>query len=275
MTNSPSGVAFRDQDVRLDVTADAVLAANRSQRLRLLATLQGLSTDQWRADSRCLGWTVQDVARHLVQVTDLLLLAVDAARSGERFTGFSAFDPRSTPKAMLVAAGEQSLEQTLQAFTDSTERMVREIDRLALGDPGLLVATPAGRQLWHRAALHGLFDSALHERDILVPLSEPVRYDAAEMAAVAGYQFLLTGRILSLAGATVELSVRLDSGPTLQLVVDGPVVDVRDTGAEEKADCSGPATAVLDAMAGRGRLAAVLTGPPEAVAALSVLATVL
>jgi hypothetical protein len=39
--------------------------------------------------------------------------------------------------------------------------------------------------------------------------------------------------------------------------------------------CGGPAARVLDAMAARYDLSTVLTGPPEAVAALSVLATVL
>ena len=39
-------------------------ACNR-QRRRLLDTLAALGADDWRAPSRCDGWTVQDVVAHL------------------------------------------------------------------------------------------------------------------------------------------------------------------------------------------------------------------
>jgi uncharacterized protein (TIGR03083 family) len=285
-------VAFRDQDVRFDVTASDAVTANRAQRARLLTTLRDLTDEQWQAPSRCAGWTVQDVVRHLGQMNELILGAIAAGRADEHYTVFRNFDPKSTPSRLIADAGPEPVAETLSGFATSTTRTVTAINELADLEEDLLIATPAGRQPWPRAVLHGLFDSALHERDILVALSLPVPHDsgaaattnAVELAAVASYQVLLTGRILCMVGIQTELCLHLVGGPTLRLLVAGASVDVHaDRTESDEAPigdggsmaCSGPATAVLDAMAGRENLADVLTGPPAAAAALSVLAGVL
>ena len=288
-------VAFRDQDVRFDVTTSDAITANRSQRSRLLATLQDLTSKQWQAPSRCADWTVQDVVRHLEHMSDLLLGAIVAARADERYAVFRNFDPKSTPSRLIADAGPEPVAETLLGFAASTARIVTAVDELSDVDDVLLISTPAGRQPWPRAVLHGLFDSALHERDILVALSLPVPHDPAaaagadalELSAVARYQVLLTGRILCMVGIQTDLCLQLVGGPSLRLVVAGASVDVHtdhsrtnDATSEPVpgngcVDCTGPATAVLDAMAGRENLSDVLTGPPGAAAALSVLAGVL
>jgi uncharacterized protein (TIGR03083 family) len=285
-------VAFRDQDVRFDVTASDAVTANRVQRARLLATLQDLTDEQWQAPSRCTDWTVQDVVRHLGHMNELLLGAIAAARADEHFTVFRSFDPKSTPSRLIADAGPETVAESLRTFTASTSRLVTAVDGLADLEADLLISTPAGRQPWPRAVLHGLFDSALHERDILVALSLPIPHDsdtaagtdAVELRAIASYQLLLTGRILCLVGTQTDLCLHLVGGPTLRLLVAGASVDVHaDRTESDEAPigdggsmaCSGPATAVLDAMAGRENLTDVLTGPPAAAAALSVLAGVL
>jgi uncharacterized protein (TIGR03083 family) len=288
-------VAFRDQDVRFDVTASDAVTANRAQRARLLTTLQELTAEQWQAPSRCAGWTVQDVVRHLGHMNELVLGAIAAGRADEHYTVFRNFDPKSTPSRLIADAGPEPVAETLSGFAASTTRTVTAIDDLANIHADLLIATPAGRQPWPRAVLHGLFDSALHERDILVALSLPIPHDsdaaagtdAVELAAVASYQVLLTGRILCMVGIQTELCLNLVGGPSLRLLVAGASVDVH-TDRRRSADapsnagpdgecmnCTGPATAVLDAMAGRANLSDVLTGPPAAAAALTVLAGVL
>ena len=295
MSTPAVAVAFRDQDIRFDVTAGDAITANGAQRARLLATLQDLTEEQWQAPSRCADWTVQDVVRHLGHMNELILGAMVAARVDEHYTVFRTFDPKSTPSRLIADAGPESVADTLSGFAGSTARVVTAVDELADLDADLLISTPAGRQPWPRAVLHGLFDSALHERDILAALSLPIPHDsdavaasdAVELTAIASYQILLTGRILCMVGIQTDLCLNLVGGPSLQLVVAGASVDVHTDHSRsdhapsdpvrdgEYLDCSGPATAVLDAMAGRANLSDVLTGPPAAAAALSVLAGVL
>lgn len=44
----------------------AVWAHIHAERLALAATLADLTPEQWQADSLCAGWTVQDVAAHVI-----------------------------------------------------------------------------------------------------------------------------------------------------------------------------------------------------------------
>ncbi len=273
-----AGVPLKHQDVRFAVTPEDAVAAAHSQRGRLLETVRDLTADEWVAQSRCAAWTVQDLVRHLTHIGGVQADSMAAARAGERFSFFSTFDPKGTPDALLKEAGAEEIGVTLDAFAHSTERLLAAVDELAaVGDDGLLVSTPAGRQPWHRSLLHGLFDSAVHERDIVEPLparSAPV-VGPNEVRAIASYQVLLVARILAVVGAPVDLGLELTGGPSLHVVVDGPVVSVQplDDSATPTTRATGEVNTVLDAMSGRGDLASVLDGPPEVAMGLSALAS--
>ncbi|HVF21119.1 MAG TPA: maleylpyruvate isomerase N-terminal domain-containing protein [Mycobacteriales bacterium] len=273
-----AGVPLKLQDVRFAITPAEAVAAAHSQRGRLLETVRDLTADEWSAQSRCSLWTVQDVVRHLTDIGGVQADGMEAARAGERFSYFSTFDPKATPAALIAESGPEEVGVTLDAFVRSTERLLGLVDEVAAaGDDTLLVSTPAGRQPWHRSLLHGLFDSAVHERDIVEPL--PARsapfVGPGEVRAIASYQVLLVARILGVVGAPVDLGLELDGGPTLHVVVDGPVVSVQPLGddAAPAARAKGEVSAVLDAMAGRGALADVLDGPPEVAMGLSALSS--
>jgi len=277
-----AGVPVRDQDVRLDVTAAEAVEAGRSQRTRLLDAVESLTDDEWMAQSRCAQWSVQDVVRHLVHVTSMSVESIEAARTGARYDGFSAakFNPKETPHAFLTALGAEPAEATREAFAASTARVIAAMDELSadklLADDDVLVATPIGRQVWHRSLLHGLFDSAVHERDILAPFGrkpDPTP-PAEEVRAIASYQVLLVARILAVVGAPVDLALRLTGGPDLRVRVAGPLVSVSSGDLDgATAEARGEVDAVLDAMTGRGQLAEVLDAPPEVVMGLSALSS--
>lgn len=269
-----AGVPLRDHEVRFGVTPDDAAAAVRSQRLRFVEEMRGLAAADWQRPSRCSEWTVQGVVRHVVHLGTVMLDGVAAARAGERFDYFRSFDPKQTPVDHLAAAGDEPVAATLAAFSDTTDRLVAATDELAAERSDVLVATPVGRQPWHRAMLHGLFDSAVHERDVLAPLGRRVDAPAEETAAIAAYQVLLVGRILAVVGVAVDVGLRLTGGPDLRLRVDGPLVGVEVGGADAaRVTATGPVESVLDAMVGRGSLAEVLDGPPEVVAGLSALSS--
>ena len=272
------GVPLKLQDVRFAVTPDEAVAAAHAQRGRLLETVRDLTADEWSAPSRCAAWTVQDVVRHLTHIGGVQADGIEAARAGERFTYFSTFDPKATPAALITEAGPEDVGVTLDAFVRSTERLLGLVDELAAArDSELLVSTPAGRQPWHRSLLHGLFDSAVHERDIVEPLparSAPI-VGPDELRAIASYQVLLIARILAMVGAPVDLGLELHGGPSLHVVVDGPVVSVQPLvdDAKPAMRASGDVVAVLDATTGRGAMSDVLDGPPEVAMGLSALSS--
>jgi uncharacterized protein (TIGR03083 family) len=268
-----AGVPLRDQDVRTDVTPDESRAANLAQRQRSLTLLTGLPEDDWARPSRCDGWSVQDVVRHMVHMNGFILDGIAAAKSGERFDGFKSFDPRNTPNEWVRAERDTSPAQTLDEFERSTAAVLAAAE--SLDDAGAtLMATPAGRQPWPRALLHGLFDSFTHERDIAVPLDRQ-QAPGVDLAPVACYQVLLASRIACLVGASFTATLLLAGGPDLTVTVDGPRVEVVRAERAEGLIGRGHALDVLDAMAGRGSLPDALDAPPPLHTALSALSTLL
>lgn len=263
------GVPLREQQVTFDITSDEARTANAAQRTRLLDTVRALTDDQWVAGSRCSVWTVQDVVRHLAQMTDLMIAGVGAARRGEKFTPFASFDPRVTPAELVRDAGEQAPAETRVDFERATTTLIGALAEL--DDDSLLVPTPAGRQPWPRSVLHALWDSSVHERDITVPLGLSADGPAEEFGPIAAYQVLLASRVACMFGSSYSAELALDGAPTLTVRVDGPAVSVTRETRSGAPVGHGDVVAVLDAMAGRGELTDVLDAPAEVVAGLSTL----
>jgi uncharacterized damage-inducible protein DinB len=105
--------------------AFAVLDAFRSQRRRFIRTVTALDASAWRAETRCMEWSVHDVVRHVRDATSL-----HVASLGGRPAPFSAhgpFHPATTPAVWLAAStGQSSPEETLRELVVLTE----EEDRL-------------------------------------------------------------------------------------------------------------------------------------------------
>ena len=264
-----AGTALRDQVITFDITAREAVAANAAQRQRFVGLAEALDDAQWSAASRCATWSVQDVVRHVAQMTGVTLAALAAARAGERFEGFAGFDPRTSPDRMVRAADPQSPAETLRSYRDATADLLRSVGELDLDDDSLLVMTPAGRQPWPRATLHSLFDSAVHERDVAVPLGLPAAPERAELTAVAAYQVLIAARVTCLIGLPLHVELHLDGADPLTAHVDGSAVSVTRRIGTGAVVARGAATTVLDAMTGRGELSAVLDAPAGVIGALS------
>lgn len=264
------GVALRDQQVELFVTAQRAAAANESQRSRLVSTLRTLDESQWRTSSRCPDWTVQDVVRHLAQMADLTRAALTGGRAGERVDAFTTFDPKKTPTDLVRSVGTQAPASTLADFERSTAALIELVNGLG-PEETFLAVTPAGRQPWPRSTLHALFDSAVHERDIAAPLGINVPAGEKEMTAIAAYQVLLSSRVACMFGAQARFELELTGASGMTVTIDGPNVRLSDQLGSGATVCSGDAVRVLDAMTGRGDLSAELHAPPEVIAVLSTL----
>ena len=64
--------------ISMDGADDDQLVPVVRQRRRIEAMLAGLSDEQWRSESRCEGWTNQDVVAHIIGVNAFWLASVMA-----------------------------------------------------------------------------------------------------------------------------------------------------------------------------------------------------
>jgi uncharacterized protein (TIGR03083 family) len=87
------------------------------ERREMVRTWSGLSPEQWGSDSLCSGWTVQQVAGHIVAAAEQTPLNFykDLARAGFKFNVFTERDATRNG-----AAGPAELIRRLEARTTTT-----------------------------------------------------------------------------------------------------------------------------------------------------------
>jgi uncharacterized protein (TIGR03083 family) len=253
---------FREQEVRFGFAQD-VAEVNRTERARQLTVVRGVPLDRWTQPSRCAGWTVHDVVRHITQMNELVLDAVEAARAGRRPEHLHGFDPKTTPQELLAQAPAAEPVATLADYERVTHAVTEAVDTLHGSD--LVLGSPTGRQPWPRVVLHALFDALVHERDVTEPLgcSAP---PAPGQLPVLAYVLLLAARVACLYDH--GFAVTLDpGGQPVRVTVRETLVEVAPTADPDGAVAVDPLR-LLDALAGRGSLRAVLPAPDPVVAAL-------
>ena len=139
------------------------------QRIELAGLLEGLTPEQWTAQSLCDGWQVRDVAAHLTHSHMHPVRAiVEAARSGFRFDSMIQRLGREDPRSQAEIA------IALRGMAGSRKRV-----------PGTSVQQP-------------LIELLVHGQDITVPLGIdwPMPLDAAREVAqkLSGMTFPLNGQ---------------------------------------------------------------------------------
>ena len=261
-----SGVAtLREQEVRFPFDGEAA-RANRVVRERQLDVLRGVPLDEWTRASRCTGWPVHNVVRHVVQMNEVMVGTAEAARAGERYERMRGFDAKTTPSAWLADAPAAAPEETLAEFERTTRAVIDAGDAVGADVP---VGSPAGRQPWARVLLHALFDALVHERDVTEPLGRTTPHDPAHLPVV-GYVLLLAARVACAYGR--EFAVRIDLGEqALGVSSRGPAVEVVTLTEREGAVAADP-LGLLDGLSGRVPLGDVLAARDDVRAALGLLA---
>jgi len=239
-----------------DFDPDHLLNVFDQQRQRFVAALAGFGPDDWAAPTRCPDWSAHDVVRHLCDTN------VGAAGLGphDRTLDITAgYDPRITPREWLTASAGESPDATFSRFLATTEeRLARERARLAEGTR-FDVYLPHGPMDWTVRVLHGLWDSWLHERDVLLPRGMEHSTDGDATAYATAYGLFTAAAMASVFGNPVRETLTLSGG--------GGVFDLdgRDgvTLTATRAAVAGPpAGEAADALAGRSPVAAVLGDLP-------------
>jgi uncharacterized protein (TIGR03083 family) len=188
------------------------------QRDRFAHALGALDASQWEAPSRCEGWSVHDVVLHLEGVNRFWTLSIDAGRRGEPTRFLATFDPVAVPAQLVAAARGAEPEGTLAAFVESNAELARALG--ALDDAGwsLPAEAPPGHLAMRALAMHALWDSWVHERDVLLPLGLGQPREDDEILACLAYAVAL--------GPALRLSTGEVRAATLHVVVHDPEIEL-------------------------------------------------
>jgi uncharacterized protein (TIGR03083 family) len=224
------------------------------QRCRLADALAGFDEDQWAAPSRCEGWSTQDVIAHLTTTNQFWAFSIDAGLAGSPTTFLSTFDPVASPAEMVDAMRSATPAETMDQFVGTNAKLAATIE--CVGDRWSTIAeAPPGHLAIALVAQHALWDSWVHERDVLIPLGMTPVVEDDEVVACLNYAAALSPAFLAGAGSTRSATIEvLTTGPEVQLTLEvGPQVVIRRGRAGDGAvRIEGDAAAVLEAFSLRG-----------------------
>jgi uncharacterized protein (TIGR03083 family) len=215
------------------------------QRRRLESMLGALTDEQWRAPSRCEGWSAQDVVTHLVTVNRFWAFSIGAGLGGRPSEILRDFDPVASPAQMVAAEQGTPPAQTLANFADSNAALLAALD--ALDDAGwsTLAEAPPGHISISALAHHALWDCWVHERDILQPLGVAQEEHDDEVVASLRYAAALGAGFTVMKGEMRDGTLAIDAkrpDVTIVVTVGDDVVRVRD---DVHDDAAVPATALV------------------------------
>ena len=187
------------------------------QRRRLGDVLGGLDAEQWAFPSRCSGWSVHDVAAHLVGVNRFWSLSVRSALAGTPTRYLAAFDPVTTPQAMVEPMRAMSHGAILDDYVASLEELATTLDGVDADSWSQLAEAPPGHVTLQTLVLHALWDGWVHERDIAVPLALVPVEDGEEVTACLLYVAIL--------GPTISAAARSSRSGTLVVKAERPTIE--------------------------------------------------
>lgn len=176
-----------DPVLALDGPPAAILGPAVRQRRRLAELLAGFTEEQWLHPSRCDGWTNRDVIVHLDSTNGFWAFSIQSGLRGEPTRFLATFDPVTSPAALVSAAAGTTSAEVLDRFAASTNAFVEVLESLTDDDWTRLAEAPPGHISVSALVHHALWDSWVHERDILLPLGIAPTQDAEEIAACLRY----------------------------------------------------------------------------------------
>ena len=208
------------------------------QRQRVVELLADLSDDEWSQPSRCAGWTVQDVITHLNSTNSFWAFSIAQALAGEPTRFLASFDPVASPAELVDSTQGTPPAATLDAFRASAEAMALAVEELDDAGWSTLGEAPPGHVPLALVADHALWDSWVHERDVVLPLGRTPVEDDREVLTCLRYAAAL-GQAFEIGqgggrGGTAVLEV---TDPAARIVVsaEGDQVRVHDGPAPDGA----------------------------------------
>ena len=239
--------------ITLDGPPAGILAPATRQRRRFAAALAAFTEEQWSHPSRCAGWSNRDVIVHLDSTNSFWAFSVASGLRGEPTTFLSTFDPVSSPAQLVAGAQQLSSQEVLDKFTASTESFASALEALTSDEWSTLAEAPPGHISISALAHHALWDSWVHERDVLLPLDE----QADEIVAALRYGAALSPGFAISRGVAKAGTIAVETtGPETTFVVDvTDHVHVRSGSGNADLHLTGDGVDLLEAFSIRAPLA--------------------
>jgi uncharacterized protein (TIGR03083 family) len=234
---------------------EEIADAWRSHRRRLRAWFSSLDEDGWSADTRCSAWRVSELAEHLVSGAQFLGFTLHQACKGTPSRLLEGFDAQETPANAALQFRGLSTAELLDRLTDMDARLDAEMAAVAAAGWDAPAEGPLGQIPAYVAVNHFLFDSWVHERDLMLPAGQTPETDPTEAAVVTSYVMALTGVAQAADGepaAATTLRIALtDIDRTLQVDAspEGTGVIFADNGG--RVNVTATAGALVDVATGR------------------------
>jgi uncharacterized protein (TIGR03083 family) len=181
------------------------------QRRRFAAMLAELDDDQWRAPSRCAGWSVQDVVAHLVGVNAFWRASIAAGLGGAPTRVLVDFDPVGTPQLMIEPMRVLAPHAVLLQFVESNEALLEVVEGLDANGWTALAESPPGHLPIRLIAQHALWDAWIHERDVALPLGLATAVVPDEVGSCLRYAAALSPGFALSAGAAQPGTFAVDA----------------------------------------------------------------
>lgn len=254
-----------DPVVVLDGDPAAIADPAARQRRRLVDALGTLDDEQWAAPSRCEGWSVRDVVVHLDGTNAFWTHSIRAGLDGAPTELLARFDPSATPAQMVAGAGEVSPAEVLDRFAASSGALADLLCSLGPDDWSATAESPPGHVSVSTVAHHALWDSWVHERDVLLPLGVAPAEEPDEVVACLRYAAALAPGLAVTMGEDRRGVLVIESrrpAAVVEVTVAGRVT-VRaghTAGATPDLTLSGDAVALVEALSIRRPLAPPVTG---------------
>jgi uncharacterized protein (TIGR03083 family) len=215
----------------------------------------GLSDAEWSGVTRCTEWRVLELAQHLISGSQFLGYTLHQSRKGEATRLLAGFDSQRT--AAVTAAQFAGLPpgDLLERLDAVDAQVEHEIDSLVGDDWVSPAEAPPGQVPAYVAINHFLFDSWVHERDLMLPANQVPVTEPNEAAMVASYVIALTGvagRAGESAPSQAPLRMRLsDVDRSIRVDVTDGRASVSFIEPEDHADFSARTADIVDFATGR------------------------
>lgn len=242
-----------DPVITLDGAPADIVGPLLRQRRRLVAALGSFTDHQWSSPSRCDGWSTRDVVVHLDSTNAFWTFSIAAGLQGEPTQFLTSFDPVASPAELVAGTDGVEPAEVIERFTGSTESLADLVSSLHEDDWSLPAEAPPGHLGIGAVAHHALWDSWIHERDILLPLGISPDEEADEVTACLRYVAALGPALALTRGDTDRGVLAIDAtDPATSFVVEiGDRVAVRSGSASADLRLTGAAVELTEALSVR------------------------
>jgi uncharacterized protein (TIGR03083 family) len=231
-------------------------------RARFESELRHLDPADWDRPTRCTEWSVREVVGHLVVVDGFWAFTLGNARDGvPPLTMLEGFDPSSSTDDLVKATLTTPVSELLDQFSAAAATTTELLSSFTKEQWRNRTESPLGHLPPPILLGHMLWDSWLHERDILEPMNAAPTSPAEELLAVTWFSLCFSGLQGGLLGdpnpagpgpdAVIDATLAFDDLPDTALRVridDGIEIVAADP---QDAIPVGSAAAFVDAFGGR------------------------